>query len=208
LFDSLSGRRIVRTGIPKKRKQYFSIAFIPHSGENVRVLRFSALYTKLLVFGALSVVVLLFSSAFVYSTVHDNLELKKNRDTLFTINAKQIEEIDRLRQDAGDLDVKIKAFTARYDELARTYISSNGISLFTSGSGHAKRVSVIENIRELEAILKTLEKMGAARGIDETSTSTTRKALGAYVSALPTSWPTRGIVASSFGGRPDPFNFS
>lgn len=196
----------------KKQKKYLSIAIIPHSLDKVKVRKFSALYSKLIVTAVIILTALIATGIFIYSTVAQNNELKKSNDSLLNLSVEQknllqenANEIKKLKDTEENYNNQIKKFNDMYNDIAQKYISKGT----SSRSGGASSLSsFVKDVQNLKVSLDSLKELSVSRGIENSGNDETKSKLDVYLASLPTQWPTWGTISSAFGGRKDPFNNS
>ncbi|MDP4094395.1 MAG: M23 family metallopeptidase [Bacillota bacterium] len=199
----------------KKQKKYLSVAIIPHSLDKIKVLKFKALYSKIIAVCVLICIIFISAGFFTYSALKENTDLKKNEDSLLNLSSEQkklledkAQEIKQLQDIEKSYDKKIEDFTNKYNDMAQKYLTSRGDAI-RSGKPTSNSASIfINDAKELKNILTDLEQLNISRGINEANLTDTQKKLDEYLDSMPTTWPTSGRISSPFGGRPDPFNDS
>jgi murein DD-endopeptidase MepM/ murein hydrolase activator NlpD len=194
----------MREGKTRRRSRRFSVVVVPHAADDAAVLRFSASYTAAFVVALFALAALVCAGLLTFATLRENNQLRSSRGQLKALNSEQTKEIRRLSAATIAYNDTIKAFTTRYGQIAKSYLSDEGGAACSSAADCASIGSIASSGAQLQSALQDL------RQADPTGTagssSKLESDLSLYLSALPTDWPVQGAVTSPFGGRLDPFS--
>lgn len=203
----------MKKGSMKKKKEYLSIMLVPHSSQNVKVLKFSRFYPKLVFVIAFILLLFALSGLFIAYTLYENENLKKGIAELRQENVRQsglisekADEIDQLKQREESINDKIKDFMDKYREMADTYLSDRSGSSNTSRGGSRTDRSFMSDIGTLKTLLDNLDKSNISDNEVLSGLADTESKLEKYMRTVPSIWPASGRISSYFGGRPDPFS--
>jgi len=177
---------------------------VPHAADDASVLRFSGSYAMALVAALFVLAALVCAGLLTFATVRENHQLRSSKGQLKALNSEQTKEIRRLSAAALAYNNTIKAFTAKYGQIAQKYLSNEGGAACLSAADCASIGSIASSGARIETALHDLRQ--ATPGTPADSSSKLENDLAVYLSALPTGWPVRGTVSSPFGGRIDPFS--
>ncbi|MCX7709445.1 MAG: peptidoglycan DD-metalloendopeptidase family protein [Clostridia bacterium] len=201
----------MKKGSFKKQKKFLSVVLVPHSSDNVKVLKFSAFYSKLAVIFAVVFLLLVFTGGFITYTIYQNIQLRSDLSRLKEDNLKQSElisekssEIDMLKQREDSMNGKIKDFMDKYKEVANQLLNRSG-DVRSSRSGDRSEKSVVKDINDLKAILNSLSEESNSQNEELSALKATESKLEKYMESIPTLRPTEGRISSNYGGRRDPF---
>lgn len=192
------------------REKCISVAFIPHSTNKVKVLKFSALYSKLpliLIAICLAIITL---ALFVAYTVNMNSKLLVEQKKLITsisdlndLNISKANEIAKLREIQENTEKITKEFSDKYKEITDIYLNNRSDSR-VNRSGDRNERSFVSDINQLKGILDNLDKLNVSGSDLFVSLSDTEEKLKEYTECLPTKWPIEGRISDEFGYRKDP----
>ena len=179
---------------------------IPNFTDKEKVIKLSALYSKLIAFIGIGLIALVCFVVFLVHTMNDNLRLRtdvqiltQEKKTLFESNSEQSNQIDTLKQKEEEVNIRIKDYTNKYKEITDTYISNK-----TSRSGDRNDRSFVTDINELRGILDNMDQTANIE-IKAADMIEVEGKLKEYMSSMPTVWPVNGRVSSNFGNEKDPF---
>ncbi len=199
----------------KKTKKHISIALIPHSSSEVKVMRFSALYSKLIFIFSSVLFVLLCVALYIIYLLHSNSSLKANftitsdlNTSLNTTLAAKNEEIASLKEKDTVKSDLIKKFEDKYKDMTDTYITGHSSNVRINRSGNRVDRTFASDINKLKGLLDTLNKIDVPKQSEMKSLTETDKTLKKYIDSLPNNWPTSGSISSDFGERIDPISGS
>lgn len=194
----------MREGKTRRRSRRFSVVVVPQTADDATVLRFSASYTTALVAALFVLAALVCAGLLTFATMRQNHQLRSSKGQLGAVNSEQAKEIRRLSAATLAYNDTIKAFTAKYGQIAQQYLSNEGGAPCLSATDCASIGSIAASGAQLKTALQDLRR--ASPGGPAASSSRLENDLAVYLSALPTNWPVRGTVSSPFGGRLDPFS--
>jgi murein DD-endopeptidase MepM/ murein hydrolase activator NlpD len=177
---------------------------VPHAADDAAVLSFSASYAAAFAVALFALAALACAGLFAYFTMRENHRLESNRGQLEALNADQTKEIRRLSTAAIAYNSTIKTITAKYDEIAKSYLSNEGGAACSSAADCASVGSITSSGAQLETALQDLRRADPSGRSG--SSAKLENELSLYLSSLPTEWPAQGTVTSPFGGRLDPFS--
>ena len=202
-------------GKPKgSEKKHLSIVIVPHSSNHVKVLKFTSLYGKL--FAALFIILALLAGTGIYISrvVNENKSLKSDLTDLYGANSGQKKLLDEKSGQIGqlrekeatfdkDVNSKIKEFTDKFNQITDKYIS--GQESKASRSGDRTEKNFADEIRDLKAVLDSLNEFYDRAGLTQANLSAAEAKLDKYMETIPTLWPANGRISDVFGYRRDPF---
>lgn len=195
-------------------KKYLSIVIIPHSSSHVKVLRFTSFYGKFLVVLVIILAVLAGTGIFISKTLSENKNLKSDLVDLYSANSEQKQlldekskNIDQLKEKEATFDqnvnTKISEFTDKFNQITDKYIS--GQDGKTSRSGDRNNRTFADEIKDLKAILDSINVLYDRADMPQADLSAAEAKLDKYMETIPTLWPVSGRLSDSFGNRKDPF---
>jgi len=194
----------MREGKTKRRSRRFSVVVVPHAADDAAVLSFSASYAAAFAVALFALAALACAGLFAYLTLQENHQLRSSRGQLEALNADQTKEIRRLSAAAIAYNSTIKSITAKYSQIAKSYLSNQGGAACSSAADCASVGSITSSGAQLETALQDLRQADPSGRSG--SSSKLESDLALYLSSLPTEWPAQGTVTSPFGGRLDPFS--
>ncbi len=204
-----------KKGKRKKEEKYLSVIFVPHSHDNVKVFKFSALKSKIFIAGSLiiSLLVIFGLCIFTISTLHNNQKLKESKANLEKLNSEQEKtisqktgEIEKLNEKYESLSDNASQFNNLFNEITEAYLDKS--SKKTNRSGDRNESTFAKDINKLKNVLSSInEESGSKTGASDILTDTEEK-LKKYIASIPTLWPAKGRLSSRFGSREDPLNYN
>lgn len=196
----------------KKRNSYSSVLIVPHSSGQVKTLRFSSFYTKLVVMIGLLMISVLCMGVMVSIILKENRELKDNVSQLCEVTIQQREllsnkvlEVEHLKKKETDVNDIIKEYAEKYREITENYISRNTGSSIASRSGDRSPRSFSSDISDLKKLLDSLSEISSSGEGYKLDLSESEEKLKKYLDSIPTLWPVAGRKGDGFGYRKDPF---
>jgi len=203
---------MMETGKSKNQKRYFSVVLIPHFDSDVKTFRLSSPYSKL---ATIVAAFLFLQVAFICLFVHiynENGRLKKNITALTAANQEQRnmleekkEQIENLIKNDERMNVAMKDFLTKYQQISDTYIEDRMNYIKTSRSSGAFNRSIINDLDELKKLIDNLEELNASNSEKLKDLAETEQRLMQYLDSMPTLWPVNGEISSGYGSREDPF---
>lgn len=201
--------------VKKTEKKYLSIVLVPHSSSHVKVLKFTSLYTKLIICFVLLTAVFVGGGLYISKMVNINKALKQNINELYSANTEQRKmideksgEVDRLKNESAafnkSVNDKIEDFTESFNKITDEYISERSSSK-TNRSGDRTEAAFSGDIRNLKEILDSLNQLYDHTDISKANLTAAETKLAKYLETVPTLWPTPGRITDEFGYRKDPF---
>lgn len=198
-----------------KEKNYWSILLVPHSTNEVKVIKISSLRYKLMTLATIAITVLACFGIFLSYLIYENRSLKEDLQVISAANKQQIKMsqesaklISTLSAENSELKQKVSDFKLMYKEMTESYIEKRADSITVSRSGGINDRSFINDVNKLKGILDNLEEINSNSPDIVSNISETEEKLKKYIESIPTLWPTSGRISSNFGGRKDPFNFT
>lgn len=190
----------------KENHKQLSILLIPDFAEKEKVIKLTALYSKLIVSITIGLLAIVIFAAFFIYTLNENRNLKSNVQSLTeekknlseSINEKS-NQIDSLKQKEEEFNIRIKDYANKYKEITENYISGK-----TSRSGDRNDRSFVSDISELKGILDNMNQSSSSE-VKEADMTKVDGELKEYVASMPTIWPVNGRVSTNFGSDRDPF---
>lgn len=202
-------------GKPKASgKKHLSIVIVPHSSNQVKVLRFTSFYGKFFVVLIIIIALVTATGIYISRIVNENKGLKTNLSDLYSANsdqrkllAEKSDKIEQLKEKESTFDKnvnsKINEFTDKFNQITDKYIS--GQDGKTSRSGDTNERSFTGEIKDLKTVLDGLNGLYDRAGRSEADLSAAEIKLDKYMLTIPTLWPTNGRLSDDFGYRRDPF---
>jgi murein DD-endopeptidase MepM/ murein hydrolase activator NlpD len=196
-----------------KAKKYISFMIVPHNSDKIIKWKIANVYSKLFVLLALFIIVVLAFSGYLAVTIHENKELRKAQEELYTFISEQRNIVEKnlsVISEAENLDSitkeKIDEFALQVSSLTQNYIDKEIKTLTVSRSSALSNpsVSFVGKIAELKAILNFLEQADIKEDELLSELSEIREDLREYLNYMPTIWPTEGIIESGYGNRLHP----
>lgn len=203
-----------KKGKRKKEKKYLSVILVPHSHDNVKVLKFSALKSKIFIAGslALSLFIIVGLCIFTVNTVHNNQKLKESKANLEKLNYEQEKtisqksgEIDELNNKYDSLSENADRFNDLFKEMTEAYLDKSAKK--TNRSGDRNESTFAKDIDRLKNVLNSINEESGSTSSASDDISKMEERLKKYIAAIPTLWPAKGRLSSEFGVREDPFNY-
>ncbi len=198
----------------KSEKKYLSIVLVPHSSSHVKVLRFNAFYTKLIVSSLLLTAIIVCGGLYISRMLYENRSLRQNLNDLYSTNTEQRQiieeksnEIDKLKKDSADFNEivndKIEQYTEQYNKITDDYIT--GQKSKSSRSGERTETAFTNDMSELKDTLDSLSSVYSRSGLPAADLSSAEAKISAFMETVPTLWPAIGRITDEFGYRKDPF---
>ncbi|HEX2944738.1 MAG TPA: peptidoglycan DD-metalloendopeptidase family protein [Clostridia bacterium] len=195
-------------------KKYLSIVLVPHSSSHVKVLRFNAFYTKLIVSSLLITAVFICGGFYISRMIQENKSLRQNLNELYSTNTEQRQlieeksgEIDKLKKDSASfseiVNDKIEQFTEQYNKITDDYISNQKTK--SSRSGERTETSFTNDMGVLKDTLDSLSSVYSRTGLPVADLSAAEAKISSFMETVPTLWPAFGHITDEFGYRKDPF---
>lgn len=195
----------------KKQGKYYSIVFIPHSSDHVRVMKLSAPHTKLL---SLLIVTLTAAVCLGMVMLHTVQENRKLRTDLAELTSSSVEQQALLYEKNSELQ-KLKAaelnrndiiqeYGRKLNEITETYINNRIDATKASRSGSRSDRTFVEDVNELKGILNSLKGLEDLQESSLAKLNETEQKLRDYLETIPTIAPAAGRISSTFGIRRDP----
>jgi murein DD-endopeptidase MepM/ murein hydrolase activator NlpD len=204
---------VKRKGKVKKEKRYLSVILVPHSQDNVKVLKLASARLKFSILAGLIFSVFLGLIGLTVYTKYDNQKLNKRLDALTetTIEQKNMlsdkaDEIKSLMDKYNSLNKKAEAFTELYKDMADNYLEKEKNGQKASRSGDRNERSFVDDISRLKNILNSINETYNSQSEAVSDLAKTEEELEKYIGSIPTLWPAKGRISSTFGSRSDPFN--
>jgi murein DD-endopeptidase MepM/ murein hydrolase activator NlpD len=195
----------------KKQKKYFSIMFIPHSPDKMRVVKVSGFARKMGMLAVVTLTVVICASMLLTRAMQENSRLKDSLAQMHKANLEQnalladkARELDTLKAKEQSIDRQIRDFTEKYKQITDTFIAGKISSTASSRSGDRSAGTFLTDIQDLRNILGGLKELDSTRDQISSELSETEKKLSLYLDSLPTLFPAKGPVSSPFGSRRDP----
>lgn len=196
-------------------KKYLSIVLVPHSSSNVKVLRFTSLYSKLAIGIILLTAVFVGGGLYISKTIEENKSLKQNISELYSANTEQRQlideksgEVDRLKEESSafkeSVNDKIEEYTENFNKITDQYIQEQ-TSTKTNRSGNRNGSSFTNDIRNLKDSLDGLSQLYSRSDIPVADLTVAEEKLEKFLLTIPTLWPASGDITDNFGYRKDPF---
>lgn len=200
--------------VRKTEKKYLSIVLVPHSSSHVKVLRFNAFYSKLIVSSLLLTAVFVCGGLYISRMLSENRALRQNLNELYSTNAQQRQvieekssEIDRLKKDSADfseiVNDKIEQFTEQYNKITDAYIAEQKTK--SSRAGDRTETAFTNDMIALKNTLDGLSSVYSRSGLPVADLSTAEAKIADFMQTVPTLWPAVGRITDNFGYRKDPF---
>jgi murein DD-endopeptidase MepM/ murein hydrolase activator NlpD len=198
----------------KSEKKYLSIVLVPHSSSHVKVLRFNAFYTKLVVSTLLLTAIFISGGLYISRMLEENRSLRQNLNELYSTNTEQRQvieeksgEIDKLKKDSADFNEivndKIEQFTEQYNKITDDYIAKQKTK--SSRSGERTETSFTNDMSALKDTLDGMSGVYSRSGLPVADLSIAEAKISAFMETVPTLWPAIGRITDEFGYRKDPF---
>ncbi len=196
-------------------KKYLSIVLVPHSSSNVKVLRFTSFYAKLVVCFVLLITVFVGGGLYISKMLDENKALKQNINDLYSTNSEQRKlineksgEVNRLKDESSafkdTVNDKIEEYTKNFNKLTDTYIKEQ-TSAKANRSGERNGNSFSNDIRVLKDNLDDLSQLYSHTAFPVADLTSAEAKLEKYLDIIPTLWPAKGDITDNFGYRKDPF---
>lgn len=196
----------------KKRKEYSSLMIVPHSSGEVKTLRFSAFYTKLVAMIGLLMLSILCMGVMVNIVLKENRKLKNDILQLCEVTDQQRElisykthEVEDLKKKETDVSKVVREYADKYREITENYISRNAGGGLADRSGDRSPRSFSSDITDLKQLLDNLNEISSSGDGYEIDLSNAEEKLKKYLDSIPTLWPASGTRNDGFGYRKDPF---
>lgn len=203
--------------VKKTEKKYLSIVLVPHSENHVKVLRFTSLYTKIVVCFILLASVFVYGGLYISKMIDENKLLKQDLNALHSTNSAQhkllndkLNEVEQLKEEnklfSNSVNEKIKEFTERFNKITDDYLNER-TSTKASRSGDRNEASFTGDIRSLKSVLDSLSQLYGETDIPKADLAAAEAKIAKYLDTVPTLWPTPSSerITDGFGTRKDPF---
>lgn len=195
----------------KEENGYMSVVLVPHSSNQVKVLRFSSFYGKLVTLAVILIALLVSTAMLLVYTNGENRRLRESLAALNNANTNQkklitqkAQEVEEYKAKEDTLNQKINDFTEKYREILEKYIGGKSTSS-ASRSGDVSVRGFSSDIGELKNIVNNLNDYYGLTPSTSPEVSTFEKKLKLLLDSMPTTWPATGRVSDKFGYRTDPF---
>lgn len=201
----------------KNEKKYLSIVLVPHSSNDVKVLRFKSFYIKLIAGFVLLTSAFVSGGLYISKMLEENNALKQNLTELYSANTEQRKlidekssEIDKLKEESADfseeINDKIEVITENFNKITDTYISGR-VSSKSDRSGDRTEAAFSGDIQILKNSIDDLSVVYSRSDKPEADLSAAEAKLAKYLETIPTLWPTPSSkrITDKFGYRKDPF---
>ena len=196
-------------------KKYLSIVLVPHSSGNVKVLRFTSFYLKLVIGFILLTAVFIGGGLYISNMLEENKALKQNISDLYSTNSEQRQVIDEKSNEVKHLkeesnafkdtvNDKIEEYTRNFNKITDTYIQEQSANK-TNRSGDRNGNAFSNDIKLLKDSIDDLSQLYSRTVIPVADLTSAEVKLGKYLDTIPTLWPARGDITDGFGYRKDPF---
>lgn len=201
--------------VKKTEKKYLSVVLVPHSSNNVKVFKFTSLYSKLTLCVIFLIGIFVSGGIYISQMIDENKALKQNINELYGANTDQrmlidekSDEINKLKFEraafAELVNDKIEDYTESFNKLTDEYISERTNSK-SSRSGERNEADFSNDIKELKERLDSLTALYSRSDVLNADLTAAEEKLEAYLDTVPTLWPTNGRITDNFGYRKDPF---
>ncbi|NLD46276.1 MAG: M23 family metallopeptidase [Clostridiaceae bacterium] len=198
-----------------KERNYWSILLVPHSTNDVKVIKISSLRYKLMTLATIVLTAIACFGIFLAYMIYENRSLEENLQVMSASNKHQMKMsqesaklISELSAENTELRQMVSDFKVMYREMTENYIEKRSDNITVSRSGNINDRSFINDVNKLKGILDNLEEINSNKPDIISNISETEEKLKKYIESIPTLWPTSGRISSNFGIRSDPFNFS
>ena len=199
----------------KTEKKYLSVVLVPHSSSQVKVLRFRALYAKLIAGFVILTSLFIGGGLYISKMLEENNALKNDLSELYNANADQrkllnekTSEIDQLKEESASfkemVNDKIEEYTESFNKITDDYIKQQSTSR-ASRSGDRNEAAFSGDIQNLKKTLDGLGQLYSRSSIPNADLSAAEEKLAAFLDKVPTLWPTLGRLTDKYGFRKDPF---
>lgn len=196
-------------------KKYISIVLVPHSSSNVKVLRFTSFYAKLVICFVFLTATLIGGGLYISKMLEENKALKQNINELYSANSEQRQiiiekssEVEQLKDESSTfketVNDKIEEYTKSFNKITDTYINEQ-TSTKTNRSGERNGNSFTNDIRILKNNIDDLSQLYSRTIIPVADLTSAETKLEKYLVTIPTMWPANGDITDNFGYRKDPF---
>lgn len=203
---------VKRKGKVNREKRYLSVIFVPHSQDNVKVFKLASAKIKFFILTGLVFSVFLGLIGLTIYTKYDNQKLNNRLDALTetTIEQKNMlsdksDEIKSLMDKYNSLNKKTEAFTELYKDMADNYLEKEKSGQKASRSGDRNERTFVDDISRLKGVLDNINETYNSQSKAVSELAETEENLEKYIGSIPTLWPAKGRISSTFGSRPDPF---
>jgi murein DD-endopeptidase MepM/ murein hydrolase activator NlpD len=198
--------------VKNQKRKYFSLVFVPHSSNKPRTFKFRSFYGGFFSVLLLVAALLISSVILLASTVHENNQLKKNINELYSANTEQRKLLNEKTQElaqkdqqqeeyTSSIDARMKEFSEKFNEITDKYITSSK----TSRSGERNDKTFSDELGDLKEILDGINELNSRSGSTEIDLSESEEKLAAFFDSVPTLMPASGRISDTFGYRRDPF---
>lgn len=198
-------------------KKYLSVVLVPHSSSQVKVLRFSSFYLKLIACSILLISLFISGGLYISKMLDENKSLLQNINGLYSANTEQRklleaknDEIDRLKNESEafreEVNDKIEEITDNFNEITDAYINEQ-ISSRSSRSGSRSGTAFSSEIQNLKGSVDDLSQLYSRSNKPTADLSAAEAKLAEYMETVPTLWPIPSSrrITDDFGYRKDPF---
>lgn len=204
----------MRTKNARKERKYWSILLVPHSTNEVKVLKISSVRYKLFTLCSIILTAIVCSGLFASYIIYQNKNLENDLTKALSDYTYQIqltkesfEKINALKTENSELKAIASNFDSMYTHITESYIDSREQSV-TASRGERNDRSFVNDVGKLRSILDSLAEINKTDPSIVSNLSETEDKLKTYMDSVPTFWPTGGRISSYFGSRDDPFNFT
>lgn len=196
----------------RNESNHLSIAFIPHSSGNVKVIKITAVRSKLIALFLMLATIIVCAGVLLSYTIRENFALKEKVNKLYITNLEQNQliasrasEIENLKDIESSNSKLIKDYISKYRELVEKYFSGRIENGTASRSGDRTEMDFAADIKELKSALDDFAKINNPGDATYVDLSKTEEQLKKYMLTIPTLWPASGRISDKFGYRKDPF---
>lgn len=158
---------------------------------------------------------LMLSFVFVFRVYAENTRLSQQVGNLSlqiknytTMSSQQLQLIDSLKSFETDATSKISQYNEEYKTITDKYIDSRLSTSFASRASGDPGQSFITDINELKSLLDGINSLNTTTNTSELKFTEAETRIRTYLDAIPTLFPTNGIITQYFGSRSQPYSYS
>lgn len=194
-----------------EKRDCMSVVLVPHSSSQVKVLRFSSFYGKLLTLALLLVTLLTSAVILLVHTTGENRRLRESIAELNNTNAQQKQliaqearKVEEYKSKEETFNQKIKDCMNKYREILEKYLGRKSTNS-ASRSGDANERGFSRDVGELRNIVTSLSDYYGVNSAESSEIAAAEKKLKLLLDSIPTAWPSSGRISDRYGYRHDPF---
>jgi murein DD-endopeptidase MepM/ murein hydrolase activator NlpD len=205
----------VKKAFTKSKSNHATFMYIPESESKVVSLRIPTWMPKAIALGLSLLLILTSTLLYMVNTVNDKYSKSKEEiSSLAAVNASQKQEIEKLQNDAIQIQQQLVENIRALDEIKELVgleKSTDAVEASTTTQPteiDTSKVNSVDTTQQLDQIKTSYKELNtqllSQKQLIESSMATVKKQV-AYLNAMPSIRPVSGPVTDSYGYRKNPF---